>query len=137
MIIDNIHTWHTISVQTNHDLGSRLYCMIEYVGKEVKHLQGDLKHDSLHSFLFSFWWNIILNLTVEACYKKINLYPKLLRETNQPIDRLNASQSVLQKNLNSSKKRKDKDPFSFNWSAIQKFSLNISLPLNTKKCNNR
>ena len=39
-------------------------------------------------------------------YKKINLYPKLLRETNQPIDRLNASLSVEKKIQTKAKKNK-------------------------------
>ena len=69
LIIDNIHTWHTISVQTNHDLGSRLYCMIEYVGKEVKHLQGGLYQYAA----FSLLWideNYILSLSVKACIRR-------------------------------------------------------------------
>ena len=40
-------------------------------------------------------------------YKKINLYPKLLRETNQPIDRLNASLSVKKKKVQTKAKKNE------------------------------
>ena len=68
-------------------------------------------------------------------YKKINLYPKLLRETNQPIDRLNASQSVLKRSKPKQKRNKTTTLFLFQLIGYTKSSLNISLSL-IRKCNN-
>ena len=59
-------------------------------------------------------------------YKKINLYPKLLRETNQPIDRLNASLSTEKKRSKLKLKRIKRRPF-FQLIGYTKFTPNISL----------
>ena len=59
-------------------------------------------------------------------YKKINLYPKLLRETNQPIDRLNASLSTEKKRSKLKLKRIKRRPY-LQLIGYTKLTLNISL----------